>query len=1326
MSCSQDRYVSQVYPKIEGIENTNLKFSDFKETKNIILLGAPGAGKSYLFKLSAKHYGGQFLTVRSLLRIPANNRDENIYVDALDESRLIGDKGSVIDNIVTTLFESPPSKFRLSCREVDWLGDTDLAALNDYFEQYGGVTVLRLESLSTSEQLAILSDRPKIDSREFVNSATEKGLSELLENPQSLLLLASTVELKGWPSNRFDLMRSASEILMEESNSERNKLKEDIFSSIELEDTVGAIMSFRLISGVSGLCIDNQSKSDEFPSLRELTGLDKNKVKESIQRRIFVNAERENTVDYYHRTIAEYVAAKWLAKQVRGGLPLARLLTLLGFDGYPTSELRGLNAWLPTFLPEFAEQFISRDPYGVLLYGDPSSLQPEALKLLIAQLGYLAEQEPWFRNYEHEKQTLAGLISSNTIELVAEIILNQDTPYIFRTVLLEAVSVAPYLEKLEECCYFVLGNIDFTYLERSAAIDAISSFSAIDKEKIKASFDLTANDESDLRLKAELLSRFYPEVLIVDDFIALMALALINSDKMAVGGFWDLELIPSHEDILEILTQLILHIPEDSIYTENRYEVGRIYHLLLQRILDRKLSIPPEVLWSWLECASLFRRYDYGYFSEKGVIETFSQNSTVLLNMLRFLLVATCKPEKLGRLLGDFYAFTFNTVANDLILDVLITSLREKLPEERLARIYEITLQHLRHCNSLPSDDANYLLNFPQKLTCKSLQLKCEENLFYEFPEWQFEQATRESLNNKEKEQTKAKNIATILANNEAIEQGEHIGNLKWLAYLYYGKLPNIEKEGSQRERVERYFKGHDISFIYRGFISLLERKDLPSLDSILELELESKYQEWWYAILAGFDELWNQSKTVKNWTDSKIELALKLHRKLGTWAFKGNQQRPMERIWVEELHKLYPEAILKSYVREADLFLGNQRTYSDALDYILTKEELKPYHTRYILELISKYPANELTISMLQVMLSKSNAAEILDEVFDDLALSDLSAKNRSYWLATAFLIQKVPFAKTFLEEARSSKEYIWAIRELISNETITVGNLNELIIISASHFKNVEHPRSSMGDRNDWDGSEFVRKLMNKLSSIPTSTASTALSKLISNSNLSTYEASLKQGLANQLKLYREANFLKPTWEQTLSTLFNLKPSNLSDLHALLIDSIKTISSELISSNCDLYKQFWNEDSYGKITEPKSEESCRDVILELIRSRLRPLNIVCEPESHMINDKRVDIACYVDELKLPIEIKRDYHEDLWTSADSQLNKLYMKNEKLSGFGIYLVFWFGEKRKRKIKLSPEGVRPDSPDELQRLLTETLTKELGRKIEICLVDVSGN
>ena len=53
------------------------------------------------------------------------------------------------------------------------------------------------------------------------------------------------------------------------------------------------------------------------------------------------------TVDYGHRTTAEYLAAAWLAKRIRSGFSIERVRALIGVDGYPASELRGLHAWLP-------------------------------------------------------------------------------------------------------------------------------------------------------------------------------------------------------------------------------------------------------------------------------------------------------------------------------------------------------------------------------------------------------------------------------------------------------------------------------------------------------------------------------------------------------------------------------------------------------------------------------------------------------------------------------------------------------------------------------------------------------------------------------------------------------------------------------------------------------------------------------------------------------------------------------------------------------------------------------------------------------------------
>ena len=115
------------------------------------------------------------------------------------------------------------------------------------------------------------------------------------------------------------------------------------------------------------------------------------------------------TVDYAHRTTAEYLGAAWLAQAVRAGLPIGRVVALVGVDGHPAPELRGLHAWLAVHLPECGERLIDADPYGVLTYGDAASLSRTFCARLVRALGRLSRTDPWFRAGSYGSPAIAGL-----------------------------------------------------------------------------------------------------------------------------------------------------------------------------------------------------------------------------------------------------------------------------------------------------------------------------------------------------------------------------------------------------------------------------------------------------------------------------------------------------------------------------------------------------------------------------------------------------------------------------------------------------------------------------------------------------------------------------------------------------------------------------------------------------------------------------------------------------------------------------------------------------------------------------------------------------
>ena len=61
------------------------------------------------------------------------------------------------------------------------------------------------------------------------------------------------------------------------------------------------------------------------------------------------------------------------------------------------------------------------------------------------------------------------------------------------------------------------------------------------------------------------------------------------------------------------------------------------------------------------------------------------------------------------------------------------------------------------------------------------------------------------------------------------------------------------------------------------------------------------------------------------------------------------------------------------------------------------------------------------------------------------------------------------------------------------------------------------------------------------------------------------------------------------------------------------------------------------------------------------------------------------------------------------------------MRDSATGGYGIYLVFWFGNEHMPR---APAGARPASASELRRCLKSTLSDEEARKISVVVVDVT--
>ena len=108
------------------------------------------------------------------------------------------------------------------------------------------------------------------------------------------------------------------------------------------------------------------------------------------------------------------------------------------------------------------------------------------------------------------------------------------------------------------------------------------------------------------------------------------------------------------------------------------------------------------------------------------------------------------------------------------------------------------------------------------------------------------------------------------------------------------------------------------------------------------------------------------------------------------------------------------------------------------------------------------------------------------------------------------------------------------------------------------------------------------------------------------------------------------------------------------------------------------------------------------------------------------MADDKRADIAVARPGMKVLVELKKDVHSDVWSAAETQLQRFYTRDPEASGFGVYGVFWFGDERGAKLPPAPAGaVEPKTAAEMTGMLHTLLPSSIRGRIGIVVFDVSG-
>lgn len=1297
--------------------------SNYRYAPAYVLLGDPGAGKSTALDREQRETPrAELVTARDLRTVHAPGLPagvETFFVDGLDEARVgAGDPRGPFDEIRARLRELAPRRVRVSCRELDWLGENDRSNLSKVVPREE-LFVLRLEPLSRDEQCRIVEAQSEIpDAEAFIAEAAERGVGGLLANPQTLVLLARVVAENGeFPPGRVEIFERACQILVREPNDDHRIALPNCVPEA-LVDAAGHMCAVALLSGSAGFSLPEAPEGDEFVPTSQF-GATAALVERAARTRLFAGVGARRFIPA-HANLAAFLAARALAGLVQKGLPKKRLLTLLsGYDGAPPTPLRSLAAWVAALSPALRGSLIERDSIAVLMYGDVGRFAREEKTLVLESIA----RDPAHLHESWWPTSAVGGLASEDMEPILRGILQDPEREGPQQKLVEVVvsalrDSAPSLELSQSLLDASRDETRWLQVRRAALNAWISSLrdESVRADRLRAVLAAIQGgqvNDPDAELLGTLLRALYPddmEPTEVWNYLEPQSRLAINSFRM----FW-LEF-----DTRCPVDHLSAHL--DHLTTTIGAIRPKLRELFLEGLPARLLARALEAHGEDLDPARLLAWLSVG-LNEYGEPNSYRGDATGLHKVREWLeehpnaqktvIHFAFRTKQFGTLnspehrLNDLlYSSTLPKDIGPWHLSEAVAADDDEIAKEHLAEFVRALERSPSDVDTVLTDAYNRLRQQPERLRFlnASLSSPVPEGHFQSRIERQHLQAAWQ-----EPERELLRAVRSELGNLRANCASPRL--LYALAQRYFeGHTKLLTALGGDERLAEAAIEALRLS---------IERPDLPAPEQLVRLHSQNQESVFVWPVLIGLND--RHPEEVQRLEQIPLRAALVCRLSLPALA--------QEAAWYLRCLKERPELVAETLVLVAKALFKSGGTLLPDLYQLVHDEQYAEVARQATLPLLRAFPvrakADQLPMldQLLWGGLRLADRRKFLRTVRDKLGSRSMTPAQRTRWLAAGLAADPPLFLARLVEQVGASETQTASLATFFSSpEQIpwVTANLDEpaiefLVRTIGRSFEPVG--KDGVVTLRE-EASDRVRQLITQLSGSPEPTASEALQRLWSDPDLRKWRPFLEYARTAQRVVRRDASYRPPTPAAVMAALANGLPASAGDLRELVVDRLDRISEDLRRTNANLWRQFWTEDKQRN--KPKDEDPCRDAVLPLLQRGL-PEGCDAQPEGQYAKNRRADIRIASGKWNVPVEIKKDSHRDVWSAVQNQLLPRYTNDPGTEGLGIYLVLWFGPDR---TPLSPEGRRPRDPDELRDQLLASLTPEERRRAAVIVMDVT--
>ena len=1319
------------------------------ETPAYVLIGEPGAGKTTAFKKEAEAQGGTYVTVRDFLTFDGKPEwsGTTLFLDGLDESRTGTIDGRTPLNQIRRNLDrlgSPP--FRLSCRWAEWLGANDKDRLKGVSPD-GAVLVIRLDPLTERNIKEILAKNHGVEDTDgFISKAKARGIDGLLTNPQTLELLAESVSGGEWPNSRKETFQQASRMLARETNEEHRLGNATSSDTGKLVEAAGRLCAVQVLTGIAGFTLPDRATPDiDYPSLEEIEGEVAGHSRQVLGTRMFVGAS-EGRFAPVHRQIAEFLAAHHIARLIDEGLPVKRVLSLVaGFDGELIPAFWNFSSWLAVHSKPSRPWLSQLNPSGLIYAGDEQTYSVEERQNIIKDLIRESSWNPSCSRSIFRSSGIGKIVSSELEANFHEILSDSDRsqehqPYVM--MLLQILADGEPLPGLSSRLQDIVVDSSWLPGVRCAALDVLISYNrnnCLETDvlvKLVDAIEEGTIEDSEDELIGILLKALYPETWSVSDIQRFLRMPKMDSATGEFIDFWTLH-VPKASTPDQICDLLDLVASEFGEYRS--FMTGEVSRHTRMEVLPVELleklrngpwdAIEVDRLLRWLKVDSELRQS-----APQSLTSTIAfglgWNQDKLKELVAYA-VETCLPDHdawecaalvkrwlFGALPFDYGAWCF-----------------EKARGATDARVAAFYLGELIGCVSDGSLSGGLTIErIRARLAGNAalLALLDERMRQLEEPSPQGGGAHGRELATDTTDQIEWQQRVSAQAQELRAGRGEP-RLLSRVAQAYLGIDRGVAGTTPSERLADLIGSRSDlVTVLQEGLENAAGRADLPSCSGVVRLFDKDQTDFLVLPFIAGLDSLERSGRLrVGELREEQIRLAVTI-----LYTLPGQYLSP-DTVKETALYRpgwfrtvLRDNPILVADVLQRCVELKHQTTIKPAAElyYLARDDDHREVASLAGLPLLEQFPNSDTEQAawelrwLLKATLKNCDRSRVHQVVKGRLANRELAQSQKIYWLMAGYLAMPSLYSKeigVLTEDSDAAFHGVWKFvfeggfpTEL--TREFQVKESETLIVLIASSIERHGVTR---------DGYWTLPNLLSELASNPAPEASQALTRLSGEPSLAPFGSSVAEVKGRQARRRREHEFRHCDARQVTRTLANEHPANASDLVGLLMDVLEDLSKQIRDGSTSDWRQYWNVNPYNQPTNPKPEDACRDALLSDLRSHVGHLGIDAQPEGRYADDKRSDIRAGFGGFNAPVEIKRSCHSDLWTAIKSQLIPKYTRDPGAKGYGIYLVFWFGDADGcNPTKL--EGWTPPNAAAVKAKLTELLSDQERHMISICVIDVS--